>query len=272
MSDKKFTKVLSSLLVNARDLTSWGIAGGHTTESELRLTVLGRKAEAKRIVASGVSQRKAAEALGVDEKTVRRDMRQNAAEGAAKCRASKPKTPKPKPALPAGKFSTLVIDPPWPMTKIERDVRPNQVGFDYPVMSEQQLMDFWGSIQELAGEDCHMFMWTTQKFLPLAMKLIDHYGFRYILTMVWHKPGGYQPTGLPQFNCEFVVYARKGTPKFIDTKGFPCCFNAPRREHSRKPDEFYDIVSLVTSGPRIDVFSREKRDGFEQFGNESEAF
>jgi N6-adenosine-specific RNA methylase IME4 len=77
---------------------------------------------------------------------------------------------------------------------------------------------------------------------------------------------------LPQFNCEFVIYSRKGTPKFIDTKGFPCCFNAPRREHSRKPDEFYEIVGLVTKGSRIDVFSREQREGFAQYGNEVAKF
>jgi N6-adenosine-specific RNA methylase IME4 len=175
-------------------------------------------------------------------------------------------------SLPVGRFGTIVIDPPWPMQKIEREVRPNQVSFDYPVMSEDELRAFGGSIELMAAENSHIFMWTTQKFLPLAMELVELYGFRYVLAMVWYKRGGYQPIGLPQFNCEFVIYGRKGTPKFIDTKRFPCCFEAPRREHSRKPDEFYDLIAGVTAGPRIDVFSREPRDGFAQFGNEANNF
>lgn len=115
-------------------------------------------------------------------------------------------------------------------------------------------------------------MWTTHKFLPMSLRLLEAWDFRYVLTMVWHKPGGFQPIGLPQYNCEFCVYARRGSPMFVDTKQFPTCFEAPRREHSRKPDEFYETIARVTAGPRIDVFSREARDGFEQFGNEVERF
>jgi hypothetical protein len=89
------------------------------------------------------------------------------------------------------------------MSKIDRDVRPNQDAFDYPTMSEDDIQALWD--KEIAGrleDDCHLFMCTTQKFLPVAIKLFETIGFRYVLTMVWHKPGGFQPIGLPQYNCE----------------------------------------------------------------------
>ena len=175
-----------------------------------------------------------------------------------------------QPALPDGKFETIVIDPPWAMERIERDVRPNQVAFDYPTMTEAELAAF--GVAGIAADDCHLFCWTTHKHLPMALRLLDVWGFRYVCTMVWHKPGGFQPIGLPQYNCEFVLYARRGSPEFVDTKAFPACFEAPRREHSRKPDEFYDVIRRVAAGPRIDVFSREAREGFAQFGNEADKF
>ena len=173
---------------------------------------------------------------------------------------------------PAGKYRCIVIDPPWEMEKIVRDVSPSerQYGFDYPTMSETELEAF--DVGSMADDDCHLFCWTTQKHLPSALRLIEHWGFRYVLCMVWHKPGGFQPYNLPQFNCEFAIYARRGSPEFSDTKAFFTCFQAPRREHSRKPDEFYNLIERVTAGPRIDVFSRESRPGFDQFGNETGKF
>jgi N6-adenosine-specific RNA methylase IME4/DNA-binding XRE family transcriptional regulator len=171
-------------------------------------------------------------------------------------------------AGPAGQYNVIVIDPPWEMQKIEREVAPNQANFDYPTMDEDELAD----MTLPAADDCHLFCWTTHKHLPMALRLLDAWGFRYVLTMVWHKPGGFQPFGLPQYNCEFAVYGRKGSPKFIDTKAFNTCFEAPRREHSRKPDEFYDVIRRVTGGSRIDIFSRENRDGFDCWGNEAGKF
>jgi len=175
-------------------------------------------------------------------------------------------------APPAGKYRCIVIDPPWAVQKYERDVRPNQVGeLDYPTMSHDEIAAF--DVAAMAADDgCHLFCWTTQKHLPPTLAIIERWGFTYCLVMVWHKPGGPQPFGLPQYNCEFVVYARRGGPQFIDTKAFPTCFQAPRREHSRKPDEFYDLIRRVTAGPRIDVFSREPRDGFDQYGAETGKF
>lgn len=174
------------------------------------------------------------------------------------------------PPLPDGKYETIVIDPPWQMEKIERDVAPNQVAFEYPTMDEAQLAAF--DVPSMAADDCHLFCWATHKHLPMALRLLEAWGFRYVCAMVWHKPGGFQPFGLPQYNCEFALYARRGSPAFVETKAFPVCFDAPRREHSRKPDEFYDVIRRVTAGPRIDVFSRESRDGFDTYGNESRKF
>lgn len=174
--------------------------------------------------------------------------------------------------MPSQRYGTIVIDPPWPMKKIEREVRPNQVEFDYPTMDYEELRAFRVKFRLLADAHCHVFMWTTQKFLPMALRLFEDYEIKYVLTMVWHKAGGFQPVGLPQYNCEFVLYGRIGSPEFLDTKAFDCCFEAPRAEHSRKPDEFYELVRRVTADGRIDVFSREKRDGFDQYGNEPAKF
>lgn len=172
-----------------------------------------------------------------------------------------------------GPFDCVVIDPPWPMQKIDREERPNQDAFAYPVMIERELADFWRRhITAKLSQDCHVFCWTTQKFLPMALRLLEAWSLKYVLAMVWHKAGGFQPVDLPQYNCEFVIYARKGSPVFTETTDFNCCFSAPRREHSRKPDYFYDVIRRVTGGSRIDVFSREPRDGFAQFGNESDKF
>lgn len=165
----------------------------------------------------------------------------------------------------AGEYDVIVIDPPWPMEKIERDVRPNQSEFEYPTMREDDL----AAMRMPAAESCHLWMWTTHRFLPMAIRLLDSWGFKYVCTFVWHKPGGFQPIGLPQYNCEFAVYARKGAPQFIDTKAFPVCFDAPRGKHSEKPDLFYDVVRRVTAGRRIDIFNRRKIEGFDTWGKEA---
>ena len=79
-----------------------------------------------------------------------------------------------EPVQVEGQYSTIVIDPPWPMQKIERDVRPNQAGFEYPTMSEDELAKF--PLQEMMADDCHVFQWTTQKFLPMGFRLLEKWG------------------------------------------------------------------------------------------------
>lgn len=289
---RKQVSLLAEFLGAAKDLTNEYAELAGITEDEKNqighalMARPDRKATAQLLSARGLSTREIAKITGWHHTTIAEDLKalrpagnptDNVGNPTDNTEAEPPEAVDEE--IPAGAepepvetYETIILDPPWPMAKIERDVRPNQVIFDYPTMSEDELRKFSEALNRMAANNCHLFMWTTQKFLPLALELVAHYGFRYVLTMVWHKAGGYQPTGLPQFNCEFVVYARKGAPKFISTQGFFCCLNGARREHSRKPDEFYEMIRLVTDGPRIDVFSREMREGFAQYGNETAKF
>jgi predicted transcriptional regulator len=73
---KDFTKILSSIMLDTKDLMDWGISGGHTTPGKLRLTIAARTEVAQRLIGSGVSKRKAAKLLGVSHQTIQRDMAQ----------------------------------------------------------------------------------------------------------------------------------------------------------------------------------------------------
>lgn len=179
-ADVKFTKIAVGLLTNARDLVDWGVEGGHTTADQLRLTVSARKEAVARLREQGLSVREIAAITGAPKSTIHDDLSETGQISSETGQASKragireknANLAKVSTAIPRDTFETIVLDPPWPMTKIERDVRPNQVEFDYPTMTEPRLREFAATIEAMAYDDCHLFMWTTQKFLPLGMELV----------------------------------------------------------------------------------------------------
>ncbi len=162
------------------------------------------------------------------------------------------------------KYDVVVIDPPWQMEKIEREVAPLQTGFDYSTMTIEEIKNY-----KLPNEkDCHVFMWITHKNLPHGFDIFENWKVKYVCCFVWHKNGGFQPFGLPQYNCEFVLYGRIGVPEFFDLKNFNVCFSANRTGHSEKPELFYQTIKRVTVGKRVDIFGRREIDGFDSWGDE----
>jgi len=170
--------------------------------------------------------------------------------------------------FPSNKYQTIVIDPPWPVQKILRDVRPNQDVFDYRPLPLDEIKAL--PISQLAFENCHLYLWTTHKHLPAALEILECWGFSYQCLLTWVKNVGMTPFSW-MYSTEHVLFGRKGSLDLLK-KGVRLDFAAKVREHSRKPDEFYSIIREVSPEPRIDVFSREKRDGFDQYGNETEKF
>ena len=119
-------------------------------------------------------------------------------------------------------------------------------------------------------DDSVLFLWTTHKFIFDAKELMDKWGFDYKATMVWNK----QKIGMGRWlrmQCEFCLVGIKGKPVWDNTTEIDIIEEA-RREHSRKPDSFFKIVEKITHGRRLEYFSREKREGWEVFGNDVDKF
>ena len=167
--------------------------------------------------------------------------------------------------VPVGVFDVVVIDPPWAYGR-EYDPETSRVANPYPEMNQDQLLE----LNPPFADNCVLFLWTTHAFIWDAKRLADRWGFTYKATVVWNK----QKIGMGRWlrmQCEFCLVCIKGRPEWQNTT-WRDIIEEPRREHSRKPEAFYSMVEAVTSGSRLDYFSREKRDGWEVFGNDTNRF
>lgn len=171
---------------------------------------------------------------------------------------------------PTDVFPCIVIDPPWPIKKIMRVVRPMQKeALDYPTMSIDEIAEI--PIPKLAYEDgCHVYLWVTQKYLPIGLGLFETWGVKYQCLLTWVKPGGITPFTW-MYNTEHVLFGRIGSLPLLKN-GIKLSFSEPTREHSRKPEIFYDIVKTASPGPRLELFARQPREGFTVWGDETDRF
>jgi N6-adenosine-specific RNA methylase IME4 len=167
---------------------------------------------------------------------------------------------------PTDRFRCVVVDPPWPVEKIEREERPAQgIALDYPTMTLDEIAAL--PIDDLAAEDgCHLYLWVTQRFLRDGLGLIDAWGFRYQCLLTWVKPTGMTPYSW-MYNTEHAIFATRGGLG-LDRLGLKLGFESPVERHSAKPDAFYERAALASPAPRIDLFARRSRDGFAVWGNE----
>ena len=167
--------------------------------------------------------------------------------------------------LPEGVFEVIVIDPPWPYgTEYNSETR--RVASPYPEMSLENIKN----IKITAADNCVLWLWTTHRFLRDAFVLLEGWNFEYKVTLVWNKEklgmGGWL-----RCQSEFCLLGIKGNPKWNLTNQRDIISEA-RREHSRKPEKFYEMVEKVCMGKKLDYFSRQERDGWTSYGNQTDKF
>lgn len=164
-------------------------------------------------------------------------------------------------------YRTLVIDPPWP----ERGGGVIKRGADahYPLLSVAEIGDvITGADRWTPADDAHLYLWATNTHLPAGVDLMVRLGFRYITALTWAK----DRIGLGQYfrgQTEHVLFGVRGSCPIEPDRRLSTLFVARRLEHSRKPDRFYEIVEQVSPAPRLEMFARRRRVGWDVWGNEA---
>lgn len=167
-----------------------------------------------------------------------------------------------QPTVTVGVFTTVAIDPPW---RYDNTATRAAAADHYPTMSLDELADLYVP----AADDAHLYLWVTNPFMRQGFDLLDAWGFTYKTTLTWTKP----QIGLGNFfrsATEHVLFAVRGNLPTL-TDNTPTWFTADRRQHSEKPDEFYDLVEANSPGPRLEMFARRPRPGWDVWGNEAAA-
>lgn len=176
-------------------------------------------------------------------------------------------------------FDLMVIDPPWPKKKGNlRAVKPKQTReLDYDTMSTPgifQLLD--KEVFRLAATPHVIFLWTVDEFLQDAEFRMQCRGYNLHARLIWDKGRGPSPSFDIQYAHEYLLwyYRPKMLPVALEARGkYNTVIHAPNREHSRKPDAAYELINnLYPHLSKIDVFSREQRPGWAQWGNQVDYF
>ncbi len=166
-------------------------------------------------------------------------------------------------------YRTIVADPPWPIEKIRKRVRPNQVTMDYSMMSLDEIAAL--PVADLADEVCTVFVWTIDKYLYDTPGIVQSWGFKYHLTMSWDKTNGIAMFGFNR-QTEFVVVGFRGAhDAYPDGPTIRSSFTGKSLGHSVKPAVLGDMIEATSPGPYAELFARSPRLGWDHWGHGYEA-
>ena len=172
------------------------------------------------------------------------------------------------PPLPKGKYQVIYADPPWDIGSMVLEKWESPLEDKYPTMSEEKLKAL--DIQNISAGNSVCFMWATLTTLHQALHLLEVWGFKYHITLTWDKGGGWSANGFHR-RTELVLVGYKGKlSDVIKQEGeyIPTIFTEKKTTHSTKPEILYKLIEERTIGNRIELFARNRREGWDVWGNE----
>lgn len=183
--------------------------------------------------------------------------------------------------LKRGSYGVILADPPWPFATWSHKGQGRSGEAHYSTMKHSDLNSM--PVKELAAENCVLFLWVVQTQIPQAVDLVNSWGFTMkSVAFAWNKGDGlplwpeditYQMGMGKWTRAEFEQcwLATRGKPKRLNAD-VRQILNEKRRQHSRKPDEIHDRIERLVNGPYLELFSRQRRAGWDAWGNETEKF
>ena len=170
------------------------------------------------------------------------------------------------------KYNVIYADPPWSFKTYSDKGKDRSPEKHYSVMSFKDICNM--PVGNIARDNSVLLMWAIDPLLDKAFEVIKAWGFTYkTVAFTWAKLNKTKPgffTGLGYWtrgNPEMCLLATKGKPKRL-SKSVPQLVVDKRREHSRKPDIMYQHIENLLEGPYIELFARQKRKGWDSWGNE----
>lgn len=174
------------------------------------------------------------------------------------------------------KFHTILADPPWRFTNRTGKMAPEHRRLSrYATMELPKIKRL--PVARIVHDPAHLYLWVPNALLPVGIEVLREWGFEYKSNLVWHKvrkDGGSDGRGVGFYFrnvTELVLFGVRGKNARTLAPGRRQVnlISSRKREHSRKPDELYDVIEACSRGPFLEMFARDTREGWVGWGNQS---
>lgn len=173
-------------------------------------------------------------------------------------------------------YGTILADPPWQFTNRTGKMAPEHHRLRrYSTLTLDEICDL--PVGQVAADASHLYLWVPNALLPEGLQVLAAWGFTYKSNLVWHKvrqDGGPDGRGVGFYfrnTTELVLFGVRGSLRTLDPgRSQVNIIRSQKREHSRKPDELYEIVESCSPGPYLELFARGRREGWYQWGDQAD--
>ncbi|HJR72120.1 MAG TPA: MT-A70 family methyltransferase [Luteimonas sp.] len=177
------------------------------------------------------------------------------------------------------RFATVLADPPWRFQNRTGKVAPEHRRLNrYGTMTLEEICEL--PVAQVCRDTAHLYLWVPNALLPEGIRVLQEWGFTYKSNLVWHKirkDGGPDGRGVGFYfrnTTELVLFGTRGKSArtLPPARSTVNIIKTQKREHSRKPDEMYNLIEECSPGPYLELFARGTRKGWATWGNQADEY